>query len=50
MRAAGRLVTIVCLLLLPPAGFSAADEAEVISASVRCDAAALCEITGSNTS
>ncbi len=45
MRAAGRLVASVCLLLLPPTGFSAAGKAEVVSASARCDAASLCEIT-----
>ena len=45
MRAAGRLVAIACLLLLAPAGFSAAGKPAVISASARCDAASLCEIT-----
>ncbi len=43
MRATGRIVAIVSLLL-PPAGFAAAGEAEVISASARCDATSLCEI------
>ncbi len=45
MRATGRLVTIVCPLLLLPAGFAAAGQAGVVSASARCDAASLCEIT-----
>ncbi len=45
MRATGRLVTIVCPLLLPPAGFAAAGQAGVVSASARCDAASRCEIT-----
>ena len=43
MRATGRIVAIVSLLL-PPAGFAAAGEAEVISATARCDASSLCEI------
>ncbi len=38
MRATGRLVTIVCPLLLLPAGFAAAGEDDVTSASARCDA------------
>jgi hypothetical protein len=43
VRATGRIVAIVCLLW-PPAGFAAAGEAEVISATARCDATSLCEI------
>ena len=43
MRATEWLVAIVCLLL-SPAGFAAAGEAAVISASARCDATSQCEI------
>ena len=35
MRTTGRFVTILCPLLLPPAGFAAAGQAGVVSAPAR---------------